>query len=199
VSAAIDRVAHAPKLSPLLRLDAVGVSGGSVGGHAALSLAGGVWAPTRFCDHCLDHIREDFSSCVGFTTLLKGDWLDGLKVWAAKVVIRWRFSDGTPQRDTNPRVRAVVAMVPFAADFAPESLRNPVVPLGLVVAERDINQVPAFHVKAVRSACEPRCEVLADPADAGHGAMLSPLPPLEPGSVLGDVTSHTGGTLLPTP
>jgi predicted dienelactone hydrolase len=183
VSDAIDRVASDAKLSPLLRLDAVGVFGGSAGGHTALSLAGGVWSPSRFRDHCLRHIGEDFSSCVGFTTLLRGDWLDAVKLWVAKLVIRARFSDDTPQRHTDSRVRAVVAMVPFAADFAPESLRDPVVPLALVIAERDVNQVPAFHAKAVRSACEPRCEVLADLADAGHGAMLSPLPPFEPGSV----------------
>ncbi len=183
VSQAIDRVASDPKLTRFLRVDAVGVFGGSAGGHTALSLAGGMWAPSRFRDHCLAHIREDFSSCVGFTTMLNGGWLDEVKLWAAKVVIRSRFSDETPQRYTDPRVHAVVAMVPFAADFVPESLRDTAVPLALVIAERDVNQVPAFHVKAIEAACQPRCEVLADLADAGHGAMLSPLPPFEPGSV----------------
>lgn len=183
VGAAIDRIARDPRLAPLLRLDAVGVFGGSAGGHTALSLAGGVWSPRRFRDHCLHHIRDDFSSCVGFATLLRGDALDTLKVWAATIVIRWRYADDTPQAHVDPRVRAVVAMVPFAADFAPDSLRAPVVPLALVIAERDVNQVPAFHAKAVQSACAPRCEILADLAEAGHGAMLSPLPPLAPGSV----------------
>jgi predicted dienelactone hydrolase len=161
----------------------VGVFGGSAGGHTALSFAGGAWSPSRFRDHCLRHIREDFSSCVGFITLLRDDWLDDVKVGVAKLVIRWRFSDDRLQRHTDSRVQAVVAMVPFAADFLPDSLRDPVVPLGLVIAQRDINQVPGFHVKAVQSVCEPKCEVLADLADAGHGAMLSPLPPFELGSV----------------
>jgi len=92
-------------------------------------------------------------------------------------------------------------MVPFAADFDPESLRRPVVPLGLVIADQDINQVPRFHVEAVRAACEPRCEVLARLAEAGHGAMLSPLPPLEPGSVaerlLGDPPGFDRAAVLP--
>jgi predicted dienelactone hydrolase len=201
VSQAIDRVAADRRLAPLLRLDAVGVFGGSAGGHTALSLAGGQWSPSRFRDHCLQHIEQDFSSCVGFITLRRGDALDTIKTWAARLVIRLRFQDDTPQRHTDPRVGAVIAMVPFAADFAPESLRRPVVPLALVIADQDINQVPRFHVEAVRSACEPRCEVLARLPEAGHGAMLSPLPPLEPGSVaerlLGDPPTFDRAAALP--
>lgn len=201
VSQAIDRVAADGRLAPLLRLDAVGVFGGSAGGHTALSLAGGQWSPSRFRDHCLQHIEQDFSSCVGFVTLRHGDGFDAIKTWAAKLVIRMRFSDDTPQRHTDPRIGAVVAMVPYAADFDPESLRRPVVPLGLVIADQDINQVPRFHVQAVRAACEPRCVVLARLAEGGHGAMLSPLPPLAPGSVaerlLGDPPAFDRAAALP--
>lgn len=193
LSQAIDLVANDSRLAPFLRFDAVGVFGGSAGGHTALSLAGGQWSQRRFRDHCLQNIEQDFSSCVGFITLRNGDGLDGIKTWAAKLVIRLRFSDDTPQRHTDPRIGAAVAMVPFAADFDPMTLRQPVVPLGLVIADQDVNQVPRFHVEAVRTACEPRCEVLARLTDAGHGAMLSPLPPLETGSVaerlLGDPPS----------
>jgi len=183
VSRAIDRVAVDGRLAPHLQLDAIGVFGGSAGGHTALSLSGGAWSPSRFRDHCLQYIEQDFSSCVGFATLRRGDGLDEIKAWAAKIVIRLRFSDDTLQRHSDPRIAAVVAMVPFAADFDPESLRRPIVPLGLVIADQDVNQVPRFHVEAVRAACEPRCEVLARLTHGGHGAMLSPLPPLEPGSV----------------
>jgi|GEM_PF-83490 len=201
VSQAIDRVASHGKLGPLLRLDTVGVFGGSAGGHTALTLAGGRWSPSRFRDHCLQNIEQDFSSCVGFTTLQRGDGLDGIKAWAARLVIRLRFSDATPQGHTDPRVGAAVAMVPFAADFDPESLRQPSVPLGLVIADKDINQVPRFHVEAVRAACEPRCEVLQRLADGGHGAMLSPMPPLEAGSVakglLGDPPSFDRAATVP--
>lgn len=183
VSRAIDAVANTPELSSLLSLDAVGVFGGSAGGHTALSLAGGEWSPSRFRDHCMQNIESDFSSCVGFTTLMHGNWLDGVKVWLAKRIIAWRFSDETPQRYVDPRIRASVAMVPFAADFLPQSLAEPRIPLGLVVAEKDRNQIPEFHVEAIRKACEPRCTVIADLPEASHGAMLSPMPPLEPGSV----------------
>ena len=131
----------------------------------------------------MQNIEQDFSSCVGFITLRRGDVLDAIKTWAAKLVIRLRFSDDKPQRHTDPRIGAAIVMVPFAADFDTESLRRPVVTLGLVIADQDINQIPRFHVEAVQAACEPRCQVLARLAQGGHGAMLSPLPPLEPGSV----------------
>jgi cytochrome c peroxidase len=201
VSQAIDRVASHGRLAPLLRLDMVGVFGGSAGGHTALTLAGGRWSPSRFRDHCLQNIEQDFSSCVGFTTLQRGDGLDGIKVWAARLVIRFRFSDTTPQGHTDPRIGAAVAAVPFAADFDPESLRQPRVPLGLVIADKDVNQVPRFHVEAVRAACEPRCEVIQRLVDGGHGAMLSPMPPLHSGSVaqrlLGDPPSFDRATTIP--
>lgn len=201
VSQAIDRVAADGRLAPHLNFDAVGVFGGSAGGHTALSLAGGAWSPSRFRDHCLQNIEQDFSSCVGFITLRRGDGLDGLKTWAARLVIRLRFSNDVLQRHSDPRIAAVVAMVPFAADFDPGSLRQPAVPLGLVIADLDVNQVPQFHVEAVRQACAPRCEVLARLAEGGHGAMLSPLPPLEPGSVaqrlLEDPASFDRAVALP--
>ena len=201
VSRAIDSVASHGKLGPLLKLDRVGIIGGSAGGHTALTLAGGRWSHSRFRDHCLQHIEQDFSSCVGFITLQRGDGLDGIKTWAAKLVIRLRFSDATPQGHIDPRIGAAVAMVPFAADFDPESLRQPRVALGLVIADKDVNQVPRFHVEAVRAACEPRCEVLQRLADAGHGAMLSPMPPLHAGSVaktlLGDPPAFDRAALIP--
>ncbi|MFM2055679.1 MAG: hypothetical protein RLY71_64 [Pseudomonadota bacterium] len=201
ISQAIDRVASHVTLGPLLRLDVVGVFGGSAGGHTALTLAGGRWSPSRFRDHCLRNIELDFSSCVGFTTLQRGDGLDAIKAWVARLVIRLRFSDATPQGHTDPRIGAAIAMVPFAADFDPESLRQPLVPLGLVIADKDVNQVPRFHVEAVRAACEPRCKVLQRLAEGGHGAMLSPMPPLAPDSMadklLGDPPSFDRAAAIP--
>jgi len=183
VSRAIDLVANDSQLAAHVSFDSVGVFGGSAGGHTALSLAGGEWSSARFRDHCNQNIELDFSSCVGFTTLLNGNWLDAVKVWVARRIISFRFSDNTINRYSDPRIKAAVAMVPFAADFVPQSLAEPRVPLGLVVAAKDVNQIPAFHVEAVRRACEPRCKVIMYLPDAGHGAMLSPMPPLQQGSV----------------
>ena len=183
VSAAIDLAERLPLLQGHLRTGSVGVFGGSAGGHTALSMAGGIWSPARFRDHCEANIEDDFSSCVGFLTRLDGGWLDGLKLWLARRVIGWRFGDGTPQSHQDARVKAVVAMVPYAADFDPASLATPRVPLGLITAGKDINQVPRFHVEAIKAACLPRCTDLMTLPEAGHGAMHSPLPPLEPGSI----------------
>lgn len=176
VSRAIDAVAADTRFTPLIAFDRVGVFGGSAGGHTALSLAGGRWSPGNFRRHCEAHIADDFSSCVGYVTRLRGDWLDGTKKAVALGVIRQRFDDDTWHSHTDPRIAVAVAAVPFAADFDMASFAQLRMPLGLVIAGRDINQVPRFHVGAVRAAC-PGCDVLADLPEAGHGVMLSPLPP----------------------
>jgi len=183
VSGAINIVERNVQLASHLSFESVGVFGGSAGGHTALSLAGGQWSDERFRAHCEQHIEQDFSSCVGFTTLLRGNWLDSIKLWIAKRVINWRFSDARLHEDSDPRIKAAVAMVPFAADFVPASLSQPKIPLGLVIAEKDVNQIPRFHVKAIRAACAPNCELVMDLPEASHGAMLSPVPPLKSGSV----------------
>lgn len=198
VSRAIDAMGADARFAPLLALDKVGIYGGSAGGHTALSMAGGRWSPALFRDHCEAHVAEDFSSCVGFLTRLRGNFLDGIKKAAALFVIRWRFGDRTWQTHTDDRVRAVIASVPFAADFDMASLAAPRVPLGLVIARQDINQVPRFHMEAVRAACAP-CETVADLPTAGHGVMLSPLPPFRPGSIedelMGDPPGFDRGAL----
>jgi hypothetical protein len=153
-----------------LSLDSVGVFGGSAGGHTALSLAGGQWSDERFKTHCDRNIEQDFASCVGFFTSLKGNALDPLKIWVARRVIDWRFSDATVHSYRDPRITAVAAMVPFAADFVPESLARPAAHLGLVIARKDVNQVPRFHVENIVKACTPECEVVMDLPEASHGA-----------------------------
>lgn len=201
VSRAIDAVAADPRLAPLLHLDKVGAYGGSAGGHTMLSLAGGRWSPGQFRRHCEAHIAEDFSSCVGFITRLNGGWLDGLKKAIALGVVRQRFDDDAWQSHTDARIAAVVAAVPFAADFDRASLAVPRIPLALVTAARDVNQIPAFHSTAVLAACR-TCEHLADLQDASHGVMLSPMPPLPAGSVaealLADPPGFDRATVVPT-
>ena len=182
VSRTIDTLAKNLQFGPLLALDKVGVFGGSAGGHTALTLAGGRWSPAAFMRHCEAHMAEDFSSCVGFITRLRGNFLDGIKKAVALGVIRQRFDDTTWYSHTDPRIHAAVASVPFAADFDMASFTAPRVPLGLIIADQDINQVPRFHIHAVRAACTP-CEVLAQFPEAGHGVMLSPLPPFPAGSI----------------
>lgn len=192
VSRAIDTLAHSPQFGPLLSVDKVGVFGGSAGGHTALTVAGGRWSPTGFKQHCEAHIAEDFSSCVGFITRLRGNFLDGIKKSAALGVIRQRFDDATWYTHTDPRIQAAIASVPFAADFDMASFNAPRIPLGLVIADQDINQVPRFHINAVRAACPP-CEVIAEFPQGGHGVMLSPLPPFPAGSIADELMGDPPG------
>jgi len=176
VSRAIDAVGRDARFAPPLSLDRVGVYGMSAGGHTALSMAGGVWSPGNFKRHCEAHIAEDFYTCVGLAARQTGGVLDGLKRQIALGVIRQRFDDDTPQVHTDARVAAVVAAVPAAADFELASLAVPRVPLGLVTAGKDAWLVPRFHGERVLAVCKP-CERVAELPTAGHGALLSPLPP----------------------
>lgn len=193
VSQAIDQVVRDRLLGAVTSGDKVGLYGGSAGGHTALTLAGGQWSPGRFRDHCEAHIAEDFSSCVGFITRLNGGWLDSLKKQVALAVIRYRFSDNTLYSHQDLRIQAIVAAVPFAADFDLSTLVTPAVPLGLFLAGRDINQIPGFHGQAVQRICK-TCTTLADLPQAGHGVMLSPLPPLgAPDSIASHLLSDPPG------
>lgn len=176
VSRAIDAVGRDPRFAPLLQLDRVGVFGMSAGGHTALSMAGGRWSPAGMARHCEAHIGDDFPACVGLATSLDGGAFDGAKKLTARWVLSWRFSDRNPVSHHDARVRAVVAAVPYAADFDMASFAAPPVPLGLALAGRDKWLAPRFHGAAVRAACKP-CELVADLPSGGHGAYLSPLPP----------------------
>ena len=198
VSRAIDAVGRDTRFAPMLSLDKVGMYGMSAGGHTALSLAGGQWSPAGFARHCEAHLAQDFQTCVGLITRLTGGAFDGLKQWVALAVIRQRFDDATPHAHTDPRIAAVVAGVPLAADFDLATLAAPRVPLGLVTAQQDRWLVPRFHSDRVLAACTP-CEHVADLPTGEHGALLSPLPPGFTG-LLGDLLNDPPGferSLLP--
>ena len=179
VSRAIDAIGKDARFAPLLQLDRVGVYGMSAGGHTALSLAGGRWAPAQLRRHCEAHIADDFPACVGLSTSLKGDTFDGIKISTALWIIAWRMSDASWVAYEDKRVKAIIAAVPYAADFDLASLAAPRVPLGLAIAGQDLWLAPKYHVGAVRAACKD-CEVVADLPSGGHGAYLSPLPPKLP-------------------
>lgn len=179
VSAAIDALVDDPRFAPWFDARRVGAWGMSAGGHTTLTLAGGRWSRARQLAHCEQHLAADFAACTGGAAELTGGALDGLKQTVARAIIRWKLSGDTEDHGhTDARIRAIVAGVPWAADFDPASLARPVVPLGLIQARGDIWLRPQFHSGPVMAACRP-CEVVADLPTAGHGALLSPLPPQE--------------------
>lgn len=190
VSRAIDAVAQDPRFARLLDLAKVGMYGMSAGGHTALSLAGGRWSPAHLKEHCDTYIAIDFQGCVGLTTQLDGNLLDGPKKFIARMVIDARLGDTAWYTHTDARIAAIVAGVPFAADFDPASLTQPGVPLAIVSARRDKWLIPRFHSDAVLLACK-GCERLWDYARGGHGALLSPLPPAD--GLLGRLINDPSG------
>jgi predicted dienelactone hydrolase len=183
ISRAIDAVAADPRFAGIVSFDRIGMYGMSAGGHTALTLAGGRWSPAELRRHCEADIANDFASCVGLVTRLRGNFLDDVKIGVALNVIRHRLADESWYTHTDPRIRAIVAGVPFAADFDPASLATPAAPLGLVTARQDQWLVPRFHSDRILAACK-SCELIADLPNGGHGVLLSPPPPPE---VLGEV------------
>ena len=179
VSHAIDAVGRSTGLAPLLSLDSVGMYGMSAGGHTALTLAGGRWSPAQLNRHCQEHIADDFASCVGAASELHGNVFDGMKKAVARTVIKVKLRDETWYAHRDPRIKAVVAGVPFAADFDFASLARPAVPLALVTSGKDTWLTPRFHSQRVLQACRPNCELLVDIPTGGHAALLSPPPPAQ--------------------
>ena len=176
-SRAIDAVGRDPRFAAVLALDRVGMYGMSAGGHTALSLAGGRWSPALFARHCEADLAADYQSCVGLASRQTGGVLDPLKRAVVRVILEHKFAADTRLRDDgDPRIAAVVAGVPAAADFDLGSLAAPRVPLGIVTARGDRWLIPRFHGDAVLAACKP-CEHVADFPDGGHGALLAPPPP----------------------
>lgn len=175
VSRTIDAVAKDTRLAPLLALDKVGMYGMSAGGHTALALAGGRWSPSLMLRHCEAHLKDDFPSCVGLALQLDGGAFDGVKKAMAALVLRWKLDDAQWYSHEDRRIAAIVAEVPYAADFDFASLARPRVPLGIVQAGQDRWLAPRFHSNALLRACQ-GCELVADLPTAGHGSLLSPQP-----------------------
>ena len=177
VSRAIDVLARDARLGPLFDATRVGMHGMSAGGHTALTLAGGRWSKARLLAHCEANLAEDFVACTGAATELSGGPLDGLKKAIALPLIHSHLTgDPVSYGHTDARIKAVLSAVPFAADFDPQSLANPAIPLGLIQARQDRWLVPRFHSAPVIAQCK-SCTVVADLPMAGHGALLAPLPP----------------------
>jgi predicted dienelactone hydrolase len=175
VSRAIDLLAQDARFAPLFAPDRVGMYGMSAGGHTALTLAGGRWSPARLREHCQAHLEDDFHSCVGLATQLRGNVFDGLKKAIARTMIDWKLADAQWYAYTDPRITAVIAEVPYAVDFDLQSLATPKTRLGIVQARKDPWLTPKYHSMPVIQACK-ACETVADLADAGHGSLLSPQP-----------------------
>lgn len=175
ISRAIDAVLADARFRPHLAPTKVGVWGMSAGGLTALVHAGARWTPAALQQHCERNLRDDFPGCIGLD-LLRGDATDADRLTRARTRLQMLADDTQWQAHHDPRVAAVVAVVPLASPVESASVRKPRVPLGLVLVGHDRWLARRFHGDAVLRACA-SCEVLADLPTAGHGSMLSPPPP----------------------
>ncbi len=179
ISRAIDVIAKDARFAPNLKLDQVGMYGVSAGGLTALTLAGGRWSPAKIVQYCDANIRADFHACVGKLFELNGGILDGIKVFLAQHILRWRFNDAQWQSHTDPRITAIVAGVPYGVVFDLKSLAQPKIAVTLITARQDVWLHPQFHSDPIVKVCQ-SCTVLHDFERGGHGALLSPIrSPLE--------------------
>ncbi|WP_410499511.1 alpha/beta hydrolase family protein [Chitinibacter sp. S2-10] len=173
MSASIDALAKDRRFAGL-KLDKVGMLGGSAGGHTALTLAGGRWSPARLVKHCDTHIREDFNACAGLVFSLNGDWLDAAKIRTTQAILHWRFNEPREYSHFDQRIAAIVAVVPYVVTFDLATLAQPKVPLALITARRDVWLHPQFHSDPLLKICR-SCVLLHEFKTGGHGAMLSPI------------------------
>jgi predicted dienelactone hydrolase len=191
VSRSIDTIAADPRFKTLLKLNKVGMYGMSAGGHTALTLAGGRWSPSQLRLHCAANMTEDFQACAGPDMRLTGGILDGIKTAIVRGINETKLTDAAWYHHTDARITAIVAGVPFAADFDAASLASPSLHLGIITARQDKWLVPKYHSDAIVKACT-GCERVADIEHGGHGALLSPLLPNRSG-VLSDLIADPPG------
>lgn len=196
VTKAIDRLTGELPFASQIDFARVGMFGMSAGGHTALTLAGGRWSPSRLRDHCRVHLEEDFHGCAGPSVALTGGVLDGVKKLAVRAVNDRKFDDPAWYGHVDPRIVAIVAGVPFAVDFDPESLRQPRVALALVEAQNDRWLAARFHSSPIAAACR-TCEHLTDALSGGHGALLAPLPPRGVSALIADPPGFDRTTQVP--
>jgi len=182
ISRALTRLSKLDDFKEAIDFNNVGMYGMSAGGHTALTLAGGQWSPSKLLQHCENHLDEDFYACAGpFISPDSGVW--GLiKNSTVQWILTFKLSDTQWYAHTDKRITAVIAGVPFAADFDPMTLQNPTVRLGLINAQRDVWLQPKYHIEPIIAACQ-SCEVF-EIATGGHGALLSPLPEIGSDAIL---------------
>jgi predicted dienelactone hydrolase len=140
VSRVLDALLADPQWSARVARDAggprIGALGHSAGGYTVLALVGGRFDVARFREHCAAHRDDDPIFCRRAGS-------------NAVPVAAGTSRDASPLAD--PRVRAVVALVPVGAVFDAASLEGISIPVLIYSAEKDRFLVPRFHALYVAS------------------------------------------------
>jgi Predicted dienelactone hydrolase len=149
-SAALDLVLADPDIGTHVDGSRIGALGMSAGGYTVLVAAGGVADLGIIADYCTRHPRDP-AFC-----------RDGVPHWTGTV--------DAP----DPRIRAVVAMVPASAMFGDGAFARVSVPIRLYDAEADVI-LGDTQVKEVRDRLPPTSEYTLV-AGAGHFSFMVPYP-----------------------
>ena len=158
VSRVIDAVVEDADLGPHIQRERIGVVGHSNGGYTALAVAGARPSPAATSAHCREHPDDSrFCSQGGAAT---------------REAIR-KAADIPDVRD--PRVRAIVLMVPNAAPFTDQALAQVAVPVRVYGAELDDLTLVRYHAERLAKVLPPQAEyVLAK--RAGHFSFVTSFP-----------------------
>jgi predicted dienelactone hydrolase len=161
-------IAHSADGRPL-----IGALGHSAGGYTVLALAGGKPELSRLRAHCDTEAELDPILC----NMARGIAADAVAGGQQEPV------------QADPRVRAVMALAPFAAVFSASSLASITVPVAIYAGEKDTFLVPRFHAQWVMQNMRATTTTLQLVPNAGHYAFMNTPTmdlPSPDGSVAGD-------------
>jgi predicted dienelactone hydrolase len=166
-------IAHGADGRPL-----VGALGHSAGGYTVLALAGGKPVLSRLRTHCETEAELDPVLCRMTRAIGDGPVQDGAA------------ADGQEESvQSDPRVRAVMALAPLGVAFSASSLASITVPVAIYAGEKDTFLVPRFHAQWVLRNMRAGIATLQIVPNAGHYAFMN-TPTLDlpspDGSVAGD-------------
>ena len=156
----------------------IGALGHSAGGYTVLALAGGKPVLSRLRTHCkteaaLDPVLCKLSHAIGDASVPAGAAADGQE----------------EPVQSDPRVRAVMALAPMGVAFSASSLASITVPVAIYAGEKDSFLVPRFHAQWVMQNMRGANTTLQVVPNAGHYAFMNTPTmnlPSPDGSVAGD-------------
>ncbi len=156
----------------------VGALGHSAGGYTVLALAGGKPVLSRLRAHCEREAELDPVLC----KLSRSIGTDPAQTGAA--------ADGQEEPvQTDPRVRAVMALAPLGVPFSASSLASITLPVAIYAGDKDTFLVPRFHAQWVKQNMRGDNVTLQIVPNAGHYAFMNTPTmdlPSPDGSVAGD-------------
>lgn len=158
----------------------IGAMGHSAGGYTVLALAGGKPVLAQLRQHCEAQAAQDPVLCNVSHAMGSGAAQAGA-------------TDGQEEPvQTDPRVRAVMALAPLGVLFSASSLAAITVPVAIHTGEKDTFLVPRFHAQWVMQNLRGGNATLNIVPNAGHYAFMN-TPTMDLPSPVGSVAGNPQG------